>query len=189
MNHLKYLEFQKLIKEFQFIESNYIYESEIIRISDIEFLNSVNVLLDSYPELKEIYEESKIPILEHTHDQEFEYQKSEVFPNIKKIYRNIVKNTHPDRVDNNKLNNLYIEATEAYDRNDIITLYRVCSELDIEFELDDDFFQKIQEKINLFKQKTLFLEKTYTFRWVKSKNEIERNKIILEYIKNQLNYV
>jgi hypothetical protein len=188
MNHLKYLEFQKLIKEFQFIESNYIYESEIIRISDVEFLKSVNILLDSYPELKRIYEESKVPILE-TYDQEFEYPKTEIFPNIKKIYRNIVKSTHPDRVENNKLNNLYIEATEAYEQNDIITLYRVCSELNIEFELTDDFFQKIQEKINLFKQKTLFLEKTYAFRWIKSKTETEKNKVILEYIKNQLNYV
>lgn len=188
MNHLKYLEFQKLIKELQFIESNYIYQSEIIRISDIEFLRSVQDLLETYPDLKTIYDERQYLISEADIQP---YQEAEVehLPSIKKIYRDIVKNTHPDKVGSDKLNNLYIEATEAYEQNDIITLYRVCSDLNIKFDLTDDFFEKVQEKIDIFKQKIFFLEKTYTYRWLKSKSDNDRNKVILEYIKNQLNYV
>jgi len=38
MNHLKYLEFQRLMKELQFVESDYMYQSEILKLSDSEFL-------------------------------------------------------------------------------------------------------------------------------------------------------
>ena len=37
MNQLKYLEFQKLMKELQFVESDFQYQSEFMRVSDVEF--------------------------------------------------------------------------------------------------------------------------------------------------------
>ena len=55
MSRLKSLEFQRLIKELQFIESDYLYQSEIIRESNNVFLDSVETILDSYPELRSIY--------------------------------------------------------------------------------------------------------------------------------------
>ena len=59
MNHLKYLEFQRLMKELQFVESDYEYQNEIIRIKDSDFLNSVNDFLNNYPELQEIFTNKK----------------------------------------------------------------------------------------------------------------------------------
>jgi hypothetical protein len=48
MANLKYLELQRLIKELQFVESDYIYQSEIINQSEILFTESVNKILDAY---------------------------------------------------------------------------------------------------------------------------------------------
>lgn len=195
MNHLKYLEFQRLIKELQFLESDYLYRSEILKISDMQFLESVNLILNTYPELKQIFQtkESEILIENKIENQEIIEEsviiKEEAIPNIKRMYRDIVKNTHPDKIKNLKLNDLYIEATEAYEQNDIVTLYKVCSELNIEFDLSDDFITKIQDKINLYRQRISFIEKTYTSQWARSENPTDKNKIIINYIKGKLDYI
>ena len=52
MANLKYLEFQRLIKELQFVESDYSYQSEIIKQSDKIFLDWMNLKI---PDL-EIFE-------------------------------------------------------------------------------------------------------------------------------------
>ena len=54
MASLKFLELQRLLKELQFVESDYLYQSELIRQTDKLFLQSVNNLLDKFPELKQI---------------------------------------------------------------------------------------------------------------------------------------
>ena len=63
MSRLKSLEFQRLIKELQFIESDYLYQSEIIRESNNVFLDSVETILDTYPELRSIYKDRIINTL------------------------------------------------------------------------------------------------------------------------------
>jgi len=108
--------------------------------------------------------------------------------NLKQIYREIVKSTHPDKVKNFKLNELYIEATQACESNDIVTLYKVCSELLIDFEFDQDEINKIKERIENYKNQIGFLESTYTFKWLKS-DDSEKDKIILNFIKNRLNNI
>ena len=131
MNQLKYLEFQRLMKELQFVESDYLYQSEIIKISDVEFLKSVDTLLDQFPELKEVYYKKQEEKFQNINEQQFqnvevEPKVKEEIPEVKKLYRDIVKTTHPDKIKNHKLNELYLEATEAYEQNDIVTLYKVC---------------------------------------------------------------
>ena len=191
MNQLKYLEFQRLMKELQFVESDYLYQSEIIKISDVEFLKSVDTLLGQFPELKEVYYKKQEEKFQNINEQQFqnvevEPKVKEEIPEVKKLYRDIAKTTHPDKIKNLKLNELYLEATEAYEQNDIITLYKVCSELNIEFELPEDFIIKIREKINSFKERVSFLENTYTFKWIKTEPVSDKNKIVVEYIRSQM---
>jgi hypothetical protein len=57
MTNLKYLELQRLIKELQFVESDYLYQSEIIKQTDRIFLESVDSILEKYPELKSLWTE------------------------------------------------------------------------------------------------------------------------------------
>ena len=196
MTNLKYLELQRLIKELQFVESDYLYQSEIIKQTDRIFLESVDSILEKYPELKSLWNEkievkrNEVPdvLMDDVIESEEVVIENVNGKNLKQIYREIVKSTHPDKVKNLKLNELYIEATQAYESNDIVTLYKVCSELLIDFEFDQDEINKIKERIDNYKNQINFLESTYTFKWLKS-DDIEKDKIILNFIKNRLNNV
>lgn len=189
MNHIKYLEFQKLMKELQFVESDYIYQSEVMKVLDIDFFKSVNNILENFPDLKDIYfkkESNSSFSYKEVTLEDISLIKNES-PEVKNLYHSIVKTTHPDKVKNHKLNELYLEATEAYEQNDIITIYKVCSELSLEFELPDNYLLEIRDKINLYKNKIKFLENTFTFKWFNSDNTNEKNRIIIDFIKNKIN--
>lgn len=190
MNQLRYLEFQRLMKELQFVESDLEYQSEILKISDEEFIKSVNNFLTNYPELEQIYQQKKETfekiLLENKIEIKEEIQEKNILPEAKKLYRKIVKSTHPDKVINNKLNDLYRLATQAYDDNDMITLYKVSSELEINFEIDDNLILEIKDKVDSLKSQTNLLKSTFTYRWIKSNSTNEKNKIILEFIKTKI---
>ena len=49
MNKLKILEVKKLLKELDYIESDFEYRSEVISEADSEFIQSVNDFLVSHP--------------------------------------------------------------------------------------------------------------------------------------------
>jgi hypothetical protein len=193
MYNLKYLEFQRLIKELQFVESDYLYQSEIINQSDKIFLDSVNNVLNEYPDLKIIWEEKQSvfyenePLIVEDINTEVEQsvQKPKYNSEIKKIYREIVKSTHPDKIKSTKLNELYLEATSAYESDDLITLYKVCSELMIDFDWTDDEILKVKERVEKYKNQINFLESTYTFKWLKS-DDSDKLKIVLKFIENKI---
>ena len=54
MSKLKRLEVKKLLKELDFIESDFNYKNEIVFEADSEFIKSVNDLLEKHPMLKEV---------------------------------------------------------------------------------------------------------------------------------------
>lgn len=191
MSKLKLLEVQRLLKELQFVESDYLFQSEILKQSEHQFLTSVHSILDTYPDLKIIWDErsrrdqtlkSDVSLIDDTEI----ITKPAIEPEVKKIYRDIVKTTHPDRIKNPKLNELYLEATAAYESNDIVNLIRVCNDLMIDVEWRDDVLKKVEERISLIKQQIHFLESTYTFKWLKSHDDNDRNKIVLKFIENTL---
>ena len=198
MSRLKSLEFQRLIKELQFIESDYLYQSEIIRESNNVFLDSVETILDTYPELRSIYKDrisntfiNSSKIEPNIDDIEVDVLviKPTIDSDVKKIYRKIVKSTHPDKIKNPKLNELYLEATSAYETNDLVTLYKVSSELMIEFEWSESILEQVKDKIINYKSQISFLESTYTFKWLKSSSEDDKLKIVLSFIENKLNNI
>ena len=160
MANLKYLEFQRLIKELQFVESDYLYQSEIIKQSDKIFLESVDDILEKYPDLNKIWQDKKIKETDILNQdiKDVIIEEDVIIPDkisqnkdIKKIYREIVKSTHPDKIKSSKLNELYLEATQAYETSDVVTLYKVCLDLMIDFDWSDDEISKIRERIDLYK--------------------------------------
>jgi hypothetical protein len=70
-----------------------------------------------------------------------------------------------------------------------VTLYKVSSELMIEFEWSESILEQVKDKILNFKSQISFLESTYTFMWLKSSNEDDKLKIILSFIENKLNNI
>jgi hypothetical protein len=188
MSILKNLELQRLIKELQFVESDYEYQSEILRQTDRYFFESVDILLENFPDLKKVWNEKNSQTVEFLPENvvvDNVQVRSKVDNKVKKIYREIVKSTHPDKIKNSKLNELYLEATFAYESNDIVTLIKVSSELLIDLNFDDKELESIKERINQIREQIQFLESTYTFKWLKS-SDVDKNKVILSFIQNRL---
>jgi hypothetical protein len=193
MSKLKSLEFQRKLKELQFVESDYLFQSEILKQSESEFFNSVHIILEGNSDLKMIWEDKMLKQQSSSNKDEIlsteiitENIKPVIEPEVKKIYRDIVKNTHPDRIKNPKLNELYLEATAAYEVNDIVNLFKVCNDLMIDVDWTEDILTKIEERIQTFRAQINFLESTFTFRWLKSSDDGEKKQIVLRFIENTI---
>lgn len=221
MDKLNNLHIKKLLKELDFIESDFEYRNEIISEADNQFINSINSFLSAHPEIKELYDKKITEKINETitrkteelqkkeveekkdidnesytetideNDTELETQKKDIENperiKLKKLYREIVKLTHPDIIKKKTLNDLYIEATKSYDNFDIINIYKICSELNIEFEFEEGDKNSIIEKIDTLRGRISFLESTFTWKWHNSQNESEKNQLIVNYLKMKLN--
>lgn len=208
MEKLKTLQTKKLLKELDYIEIEFEYTTEVVSEADSSFIKSLNDILEKYPDLKDKYNKKLDDSLKKSIDdirkksEELEKndegsesdevnedennKKPEPSKKIKKLYREIVKLTHPDKIKDKELNDLYIEATEYYNNNDKIGIYKVCNELNIHCDIDeeDEYFIKI--KIEELKKKISFLESTFTWMWFNTENTEDREKIILQFIHNKI---
>ncbi len=200
MNRLQFLQNKKLFKELEYMESDFEYRNEIISEADSDFISQVNIFLDQHPDLKKIYDEKidnhiQQNIIKNTEDvielfnndmEEIIIYEETKLPKVKKLYREIVKLTHPDKVDKKSLNDLYLIATKYYDNNDQIGIYKVCSELDIDYELEEEDNYIIESKIEDLKRKIKFLESTFTWQWINTKEDKEKTEMLINYIRMRL---
>jgi hypothetical protein len=208
MSKLRNLQVKRLLKELEYVESDFDYRNEIISEADNNFIKCINQFLSQHPEIKEVYdkrvnekiEKSIIKKIEddnkeldidmdssqEIHEENNEDEKDKVNnenSKLKKVYREIVRLTHPDKTDKKRLNDLYILATNYYDNSDQIGLYKVCDELNIDYEIDETDEQSITDKISSLRTRIDFLEKTFTWKWHNCETEVEKNQIMINYIK------
>lgn len=200
MDKLKKLELNRLIRELEFIQSDYDYKSEIVQKADVDFLESVNKVVDSHPELKEIYDQ-RVRIIHQQRIEKIQQQTQEEIievvteaeevetiskdPKIKNLYRNIVKKTHPDKISESDLNELYLESTKHYENDDILELYKICDTLGISYEFEDNDYFLIQNKILQLRDKIKFLESTFTWLWINSEDS-RKEEIVLSFVRLQI---
>ena len=195
MNNLEKLEIKRLLKELDFIESDYEYKNELINQLELEFIDSVNNYLDNHPTLKEAFDDKINQRFQETINKKIEESKKEVVivekeiieidPKVKKLYREIVKKTHPDKVKDSDLNDLYIESTKYYEKGDVLSIYKICDELNLEYEFGLEENELIKNKITSYKEKINLLQSTFTWKWSYTE-EGSKDKIIEDYIKIQL---
>ncbi len=214
MDKIKLLQVKKLLKELDFIESDYEYRSEVISDADSEFIKSINDFLIHHPDLKEVYdskinetidktikksqeEAENIENTTESNTEETEQEKQNyseedntqneskepISQELKRIYREIVKLTHPDKIKKKKLNDLYIKATQYYESHNKIGLFKICDELGIYYDLQEEDEGHIYKRIYELKQKINFLESTFTWKWFNSQSDEEKNQILINYIK------
>lgn len=207
MNKLKSLEIKKLLKELEFIESDFEYRNLAVSEADTQFINSISDFLNHHPELKKIYDDKitekinktieKIQIksdeIQNLENKNFDdilieeieendEQKHDI-SRIKKLYREIVKLTHPDKVKNNKYNELYIKSSKYYESFDKIGIYSICNELEIEYEIEEEDVILINEQISGLKDKINFLESTFAWQWYNCEDEMLKSQILVNFIK------
>lgn len=184
MKKIESLEFQKLIGEFQFVMSDYYYQSEIVKFKNPIFIKSIETIVENHQSLKEIW--CKKEIIENEDSFNFINKIGIKDDKLKSIYHKIVKLTHPDKVKNKILNNFYIKATDAYEENDIVALYSICCNLNIDILITEEDIKMIKDKIEEYKNKISFLKETFTYKWMISSKEEDKNKIIISYIKDNI---
>tara|TARA_R100001510_G_C7640728_1_gene198386 strand:+ start:39 stop:590 length:552 start_codon:yes stop_codon:yes gene_type:complete len=173
---IKKLQIQRIIQEYNLLNTDY------------ELKNN---MVDEYREefLKETFTKEKKDNQENGPIKKEEVKiKNENIPNqtkskIKKIYREIVKQTHPDKVNSGVLNNYYLEATRANNLNDVLELYIICEKLDIDVEVSDlelDLFNKL---IEIKKSEIKKIEESFIWIWINSKTEGEKKEIVDRFIR------
>jgi hypothetical protein len=188
MSDLKYLEIQRLVRELQFLESDYKYQLEVVKLHEGSFMQSISNVVDKFPDLKPFLESKKrLNISQDLPTDQIEESLKEINHDqkIKNVYRSIVKITHPDKVNNQKLNDLYLEATNSYESGDFLSLYKVSIDLKIDFDWGDEEVTRIRQKIDEYRNQISLLRSSYTYQCILSNN---KNDVILDYIKSNLNY-
>ena len=178
MDSFKKKYFKKLKYKSKYINLEYEESLEIYNKAKFEFLKSVSEyaieIKKENPFLKNIQNEDK-------------KEKVKINGDGKKIYREIVNKTHPDKLINidegeaEDLKNLYNEASVAKSNNDLDSLFRIASKLNIENEeVTIDSINRIEQ---LIKEKEDYIEKIHKdVAWIWYYANKKERDIILENI-------
>jgi curved DNA-binding protein CbpA len=109
----------------------------------------------------------------------------DVDEDIKSLYRTVAKITHPDKVRNEDLNKLYVDATRMVRDNDRIGLYGLAISLGIEVSIPDGMYEDLVAKITEIEAKIRFLESSYHMRWYYSDRQTKID-LVCEYIEKNM---
>lgn len=116
-------------------------------------------------------------------DDDFYLEFDEV--KMKKLFRDIVQNTHPDKVKSNILNSLYNKAVEANKNEDILSIYSVCDELGLDFHVRQREIYALEGRIENLKSKKDSFEQSHLWMWyINDDDENKRRKIIHHFLLN-----
>lgn len=114
---------------------------------------------------------------------------------IKKVYRQIVIKTHPDKnldkteEEREVLARLFERATKAFDETDILELLKICKELGIDgFEINSNHLEIIKKRINLLNEELEAMKGSAVYVWYnlgdEQKKQFIDNFINSKYIPN-----
>jgi len=197
MNRLSQLEAKKLLRELEYLNSDLEYKSEVVADADGRFLTSVNDFLDHHKELKDAFEDVinkrieksiNMSIEERSVSPEVteEVERHEVDPKVKRLYREIAKMTHPDKVVDTRMNDLYLEAGKSYKDEDVIGLFSVCEKIGIDYDVEESDLEQIRSKIHSAKNRINLLESTATWVWNSTDDDGIRRDVVVRYVGAQL---
>lgn len=197
MNKLHQLEARKLLKELDYVKSDFEYKNEIVFEADSAFLESLNNFLEKNITLKEIFEKNtnhKIDDMirerssKNTSPESVEISivDKAANENIRKIYRSVAKKTHPDKISDARLNDIYIMAREMYEKNDVMGIYSICDQLGIPYEMSIEDLATLKDRILMMKDRVVFMESTFSWKWHHSEDEGERSRMLFEYVKSKI---
>jgi hypothetical protein len=205
MNRLHQLEVRRLLKELDYVKSDFEYKNEIVFEADNSFMRSLNEFLEKKPVLKELFDKKINNRIEEmirersienvviesvpeavSEESEFYETNRKVDERLRSIYRIIAKKTHPDRISDPVLNDLYIMASKMYESNDVMGIYSICDRLGIDYEMSTEDGEILKSQISLMKERVGFMESTFTWKWYHTNDENEKSNILLEYIKSKI---
>lgn len=176
-NKLEVLEFKKLFQEYNYLVSDDLYKKELIFVAQKEFLTKVRELkgeetspMPAAPTQGAVAEKILLEITE------------ELKIKIKKVYREIVKITHPDKSGSSQHKEIYITATKAIEEHNLFELYNICLELGILYSIDREDKEVLTTHINQKKTKLKEIESSFIWLYINAKTEEEAMQIIQLFI-------
>jgi hypothetical protein len=185
---LKQLEIKKLLTEYDYFVIDEEIKTEVVNEYLPKFTEEINEFTNKIEGKKEEEKkEVKKGIDVNTGEpKEKEIKKviedddlpKETKDRIKKLFREIVKKTHPDKTKSEDLIDIYIKSKEAYEANDILKLAYYANKVDIKVELSDMEIQLLNDLIIYKKDELSEIEKSWLWKWYKANTEAERDMII-----------
>jgi hypothetical protein len=185
------LQISKIIQEYTFLKADEDLKKELIGLDSPKFLEIINSelanidpsLLKEPEKASSQKDPSKIKPLVKPEDID-----NNTLVKLKKIYREIVKVTHPDKVDSPELNQVYIQTKLAYEKFDLFELYFIAKSLNISFKLTLDERKILDDLIKVKKESIDSLEKSFVWAWINAGDDLEKKKIVDLFIRaNYLN--
>lgn len=184
---LEQLEIQKLLQEYSFLLTDEEYKNEVIDANKAEFLNKVreaggNLINDAPPPPNDAPPPKKEKIDPTTVDPSTREK-------VKKLYREIAKITHPDRVNSEELVELYMRATDAAEEFDLFALFEICSKLNIEHQVEGEDREILKVKIDNKKQKLKNIESSFIWLYSHAKTQDEKQFLINQFVEKHGNKI
>jgi len=180
---LEKLEVQKLLQEYSFLKVDDEYKKEVIAAGKEEFMKKVYEKNGSTPPPKPQTKEGEEEVIKSKKIDPKSID-PKVRKKIKKLYREIAKLTHPDKVDSDELVGLYHEATVAADEFDLFTIYSVCAQLNISHSLDKEDIGVLKIHIIDKREKLEDIEKSFIWLYTQAKSEEKKEELINLFVKN-----
>lgn len=185
---LKQLEIKKLLTEYDYLVIDEEIKTEVVNEYLPKFTEEINEFTNKIEGKKE--EEKKevkkgndvnngVPKEKEIKKViEDDYLPKETKDRIKKLFREIVKKTHPDKTKSEDLIEIYIKSKEAYESNDILKLSYYANKVGINVELSDMEIQLLNDLIIYKKEELNEIEKSWLWKWYKTNTETEKDMII-----------
>jgi len=178
------LQINKIIQEYTYLKTDEELKKELINVKQSEFLKMINDELSKIDKekLKPQQNVSNVDV-DSKPKAKIENLSDNDMVKMKKIYREIVKLTHPDKVSDEELNQIYQDSIIAYESNDLFELYFIAKSLKIHFKLTLEETKILNELIDFKKKEIQTIEKSFVWRWLSTNNEKEKLNIITQFIK------
>lgn len=114
-------------------------------------------------------------------DNAFEVTKEEE-KIIKTIFRAIAKECHPDKTKSLIRAKWFEESQKAYEKNDLLTLYKFAMKLNIEIDFEINKTILLEKTIEEKKKELQQITTSFLWLWAHSETEEEKQEIILKFI-------
>lgn len=178
------LHINKIIQEYSYLKSDEDFKKEVISTKQSEFLKSINQTLQTFsPDQIRKYDDTQPPpVIDKKKGIDIDEIPHNTKIKAKNVYRDIVKLTHPDKVDDNDLNELYIEAKDAYEVYDLFELYFIARSLNVKLKLTFEEMDTLNKLIDLKKQNIKSIESSYVWLWINGSSEDEKIRIVNQFI-------
>lgn len=182
MNKLNELKIKRILSEYKFLLDDSEYKTEIIDSGKSEFLNQVSeVVKKSGLKSKEDSDRNTSKSLnKKIEDSDMSKSSKNSF---KKMFRNIVKVTHPDRTGSDRLLDTYTQAKEAYDTNDYLKICAISNNLNLEVIIEDEDLDLILKLMDIKRKEIESLEKSWMWVWLNSASQAEKDLLVNSYCK------